>query len=393
MNATNDLDGERVETHEPKHGNTKGQRNRKDSGNNKRGANANRSSRITLVPFEAIKLSNKRRDLVKNLIPRAGLAVVWGPPKCCKSFWVLDLFLHVALGWEYRSRRVHQGPVVYCAFEGQTGIEARIEAFRQRFLAEHANTLPFFLEPVTLNLVRDHLELIEVIKLQLGKSKPVAVVFDTLNRSFQGSESSDEDMTAYVKAADAVREAFDCAVIVVHHCGHDASRPRGHSSLLGAAAAVVRIRKESDGRIVAEVELMKDGSQGEVIASRLEIVEVGVDEDGEHISSGVIVPAEIGAAKDQQRPGPESQADRALTELEHLIIAEKGRISRGHNRIPDGAILILRSDWRAACLAKTLSDGDPDNEKKAFNRAVTKLSELQIIGDYGKEIWLTKKHA
>jgi hypothetical protein len=39
-------------------------------------------------------------------------------------------------------------------------------------------------------------------------------VLDTLNRSLAGSESDDEDMAAYVKAADAIREAFGCAVVI-----------------------------------------------------------------------------------------------------------------------------------------------------------------------------------
>src|SRR5271166_5616947 len=70
------------------------------------------SSRIHLVPFEQIVLGRQRRYLVKGLIPRVGLTVVWGPPKCGKSFWTFDLAMHVALGWEYRGRRVQQGPVV-----------------------------------------------------------------------------------------------------------------------------------------------------------------------------------------------------------------------------------------------------------------------------------------
>jgi hypothetical protein len=70
------------------------------------------------------------------LIPLPGLTVIWGPPKCGKSFWTFDLSMHVALKWDYRGRRVHGGPVVYCCFEGQTGMQARVEAFRQRFLAQ-----------------------------------------------------------------------------------------------------------------------------------------------------------------------------------------------------------------------------------------------------------------
>src|SRR6476659_8886370 len=118
-----------------------------------------------------------------------------------KEFWTLDIVMSVVLGWTYRERRVHQGPVVYCAFEGQTGIEARVEAFRQTFPIETDEPVPFYLEPVTLDLVADHVELIGTIKRQLENTAPVLVVLDTLNRSLRGSENDDKDMSAYVKAA------------------------------------------------------------------------------------------------------------------------------------------------------------------------------------------------
>ena len=50
-----------------------------------------REPRIRLIPFEEIQLGTTRRDLVKGLIPRVGLTVAWGPPKCGKSFWAFDL--------------------------------------------------------------------------------------------------------------------------------------------------------------------------------------------------------------------------------------------------------------------------------------------------------------
>ena len=46
-------------------------------------------------------------------------------------------------------RRTQQGAVIYCAFEGQSGIEARVEAFRQKHLAEDHDDIPFYIEPVT----------------------------------------------------------------------------------------------------------------------------------------------------------------------------------------------------------------------------------------------------
>jgi RecA-family ATPase len=101
------------------------------------------------------------------------------------------------------------------------------------------------------------------------------VVLDTLNRSLRGSESSDEDMTAYLKAADAIREAFDCAVIIVHHCGVDGTRPRGHTSLTGTVDAQLAVKRDASDNVMVTVEHMKDGPEGDVIGSRLERVELG----------------------------------------------------------------------------------------------------------------------
>jgi len=250
------------------------------------------SARIRLVPFDDIRLSKRRRDLVRGIIPRVGLAVVWGKPKCGKSFWLFDCLMHPALNREYRGRRVQPGAVVYCAFEGQSGLEARVEAFRLHRMYNHAGAVPFYLQPVTLNLVKDHRVLIKVIRDQLGDVPPIAVALDTLNRSMPGSESSDEDMSAYVKAADAIREAFECAVVIVHHCGVEGTRPRGHTSLSGAVEAQIEVKRDASDRIVVEVELAKDGPQGAQIVSTLEAVVVGQDEDGEDITSCVICPCE-----------------------------------------------------------------------------------------------------
>ena len=259
-------------------------------------------SRIRLIPFEQIALGEARRDLVKGLIPRVGLVVVWGPPKCGKSFWVFDVAMHVALGRDYRGLRVHQGPVVYCAFEGAAGMEARIAAFRQRYMAGHSEAgVPFYLEPARLDLVTDHPELIASIRAQLGVKAPAMIVLDTLNRSIQGSESDDADMSAYIAAADALREAFECVVLVVHHCGIDATRPRGHTSLSGAVECQIAVKRDAANSIIAEVELAKDGPQGQQIVSSLEVVEVGTDEDGQPISSCIVVPGESEAAPGRAR--------------------------------------------------------------------------------------------
>lgn len=340
--------------------------------------------RIKLVAFDDIALQPHRRYLIKGLIPRVGMTIVWGPPKSGKSFWVFDAVMHVALGREYRGRRVQAGPVVYCAFEGQSGLEARVQAFRLRFLDTEPGPIPFYLQPATLDLVADHAALIDVIRRH--DLSPAAVVLDTVNRSLRGSESSDEDMSAYVRAADAIREAFECAVILVHHCGIEGTRPRGHTSLTGACDAQIAVKRDAADNISATVELAKDGPQGDVILSRLEVEEVGHDEDGEAITSCVVVAAEgdpvAGSAKVRG-------AARTALDLLRKALDEAGEPSPGGAHFPATGRTIDLSGWRSYCDAGTVAKSDnPDNRRRSFVRLAEKLQSLGLIGVWAERVWL-----
>jgi hypothetical protein len=250
--------------------------------------------RFHLVRFADINASAHSAYTIKGLLPRTGLAVIYGPPKCGKSFLAFDMLLHVALGWEYRGKRVTQGTVVYCALEGALGFEKRIVAFRQEKLKDQAAKPSFYLMSAPLSLYTDHPKFIADIKKQIGNGneRPSVVCIDTLNRSLEGSESSDEDMSRYIRAADTIRDAFDSLVLIVHHCGHTAERPRGHSALIGALDVQISVKRSPNKDIVAELELTKDDEAGFTFVSRLQSVDLGADQDGDSITSCVIVAIE-----------------------------------------------------------------------------------------------------
>lgn len=348
--------------------------------------------RIKLVPFDEIKIGTDPPSLVQGLIPRVGITVVWGPPKSGKSFWTFDVCMHVALGWDYRGRRVQRGPIIYCAFEGQTGIRLRTAAFRQELLSEQAEGIPFYLQPCPLELVRDHKELIEAIHETLGDIKPVAVVLDTLNRSLGGSESRDEDMGAYIRAADTIRETFNCAVIVVHHCGVDDRRPRGHTSLAGAADAQIAIKKDTDNIIFATLEALKDGSgEGDVIASQLEKVELGEDSDGLPIGSCIVVPVEISATTKKKKEKEKRVTGAAGVALKILkrAVSGAGEIPPACNHIPPNVRAVKAELWRKYCYEGSVADpgAKQDAKQKAFIRAVKHLQNIEAIGMWGEWVW------
>jgi hypothetical protein len=246
-------------------------------------------NRFTLQPFGAIRPSLEVPYTVKGFLPRHGLAVIWGPPKQGKTFFTLDVAMHVCMGWTYHGdRKVTQGAVAYCLFEGMEGFRARVHAFRQEKLTEDADP-PFYLMAEKVDLIADHQQLIERFREQLGDTRPQLLILDTLNRSLNGSESSDEDMSAYVRAADAIKDAFQCLVCIVHHGPHDAQRPRGHGSLMGALDAQIQVSKTGD-KCTAKVELAKDFPDGDQQSFELRQVQIGVDADNEALTSCVVEP-------------------------------------------------------------------------------------------------------
>ncbi len=349
---------------------------------------AQSAPRFQLVPFEKIALDTTPAYLVKGLVPRVGLTVVWGPPKCGKSFFVFDLVMHVALGWEYRGKRVRQGHVVYCALEGAEGFRGRVEAFRFTRLAETSVEVPFHLMASPMTLVADHAALVASIRDTLGTVSPGVVVIDTLNRSLAGSESDDRDMAAYVKAADAIRDAFKCAVIIVHHCGHDASRPRGHSSLMGAVDAQLSVKRDAADNIIATIDLMKDGAQGEEVASQLEVVEVGVDDDGDPITSCVIVPVEGLAFSRSTGRSRLTKGDKiALAALQEAI-SDVGVVPLAASHIPPAVRTVTVAQWRDYAFRRGICSSDePRAKRMAFQRASEALVAATAVAIWEPYAW------
>lgn len=350
------------------------------------------ADRFRLVPFDAIELGTAPRYRVKGLLPLVGLALFWGPPKCGKSFLVFDLLMHVALGWEYRGRRVVPGTVVYCALEGQQGFEARAAAFRQRHLADAADPVPFFLMPAALNLVQDHAALIAGIRMQMPVGqRPAVVCLDTLNRSFIGSESDDEAMTAYVKAADAIRDAFGCLVVIVHHCGIEGQRPRGHSSLAGAVDAQLAVRKTGEGLVTVTVDLMKDGPEGDTLACRLEAVEVGEDDEGDPITSCVVeTVADAPPAARSGKPSGKRLSERNRLALEAL---REAVMAKG---MPAPKMLALSADirvvppdaWKDELFRRGILDRDASGYREQFRRMKLDLMAREAVAERDGNLWI-----
>jgi hypothetical protein len=359
-------------------------------------------SRFKIAPsWELQPGTTEQPYLIDELIPAKGIVLLWGPPKCLKSFKVLDMMWHVANQWEYRDRAVRGGLVMYCAFEGSHGYTKRIEAIRRFHRQTPADRTPLYVMSGRTDLIRDHDVLVREIRNYLEGKHPVAVVLDTLNKSLVGSENKDVDMAAYIRAAEAVRDAFDCVVIIVHHCGWDETRMRGHSSLRGAVDAELAVSRENDV-VTLTVETMRDGPDEVEIVSKSIVMDVGYDAGGRPLTSLALEPWELdgGAA-----PGKAGSRWPKSLKVFHEAIVEATTSAAIDLKIENGPTVRavdledVRKAFYTLYVAVSVTDTTPeyrqDAKRKAFTRAVELARNRSLIGarsyDSGKQvIWLVR---
>jgi hypothetical protein len=250
--------------------------------------------------------------------------------------------------------------------------------FRQAKLGEDdSHNPPFYLLTTRLELPGDVEKLIVDLKAA-GIEKTALITIDTLNRSIHGSESKDEDMGAYVQAADRLREVFGGLVLVIHHCGINGERPRGHSSLTGAVDAQLKAERSPAGKVMVDVEFLKDGgSEGDRIV--LTPITVGEASDGSDITSCIIEASDGDAAPKQKRPHLPPLAKIALKAL-NKAIGEAGSQAPASNHIPASRRVADLDLWRRYYYQAVPKDDTPEARKKSFQRAREILQGAEVIG-------------
>jgi KaiC/GvpD/RAD55 family RecA-like ATPase len=229
--------------------------------------------------------------IVKGLIDVAVMAVVYGPSNSGKTFWTIDLAYHIAIGAQWRGRRVQQASVLYLAAEGGRGVINRVAALK---LAHGVLDVPMAVKRAGLDLLHDQADLQHIVDLSAEvrakmPNAPHLIVIDTLSRVMAGGdENSAADMTALIRNIDAIRATTGATTLLVHHTGKDAARgARGHSSLRAATDTEIEIMNE-DGNRAAVVTKQRDNPGGETFAFDLKSVSLGHDQDGDEVASCVV---------------------------------------------------------------------------------------------------------
>lgn len=330
-------------------------------------------------------LNLETRPLIKGVFEQGAFIVIYGPSGSGKSFFTADIAQHISTGQAWRGRRANRSLVVYVASEAGSSILRRFIGWRENRVGEAAERLPLAIltrGPNLLNAVE-----LERLVEQLGELQVQAgvalglVVFDTLSRSIPGGdENNAEDMTMAVNAADYLREKLGVSTAFVHHSGKDPSKgARGHSALFAAADVVLGVVDR-----VATLEKVRDGVAGERFPFRLEPVDLGVDQDGDSVTTCLLEPCDEEGPLKRAEPVGKNQRI-VLKELRAMSAG--GERSPGTSEIPKGVMMVRFETLAEKAVLKFT--GMP--AFKARGRITEALSSLQasgFLGVHGELIWL-----
>lgn len=253
-----------------------------------------------------------QRWLVKGIIPQASVGTVFGQSGTFKSFLVLDLLAHIANGHPWFGHRVTAAPAVYVPFEGQGGIPRRVAAWRiarMRNGCSDADTnMRYITDRMNLRQQADRDKLVQTLT-ECGWAGGVLCI-DTLAQAGAGiDENSSEGMGEMIAIFQELQHRLGGTVLVVHHEGKTASAGmRGWSGLRGALDFAIKCWRDdewdkSDAQFV--LDKVKDGEDGRAFNFSMLRVHIGMDEEGDEISSLTVIPPQ---EREQDEPSPDTAA-------------------------------------------------------------------------------------
>lgn len=267
---------------------------------------------LPLLYADDITPVTETSDFVEDVLRDAEFSVIYGESNCGKTFFMLDLAMHVALGKPWRGKAVEQGGVIYAALEGGHGTKNRIVAFKKHYEIE--NKIPLAVIPSNLNFldaagdIDALIQAIDGAKSRLGNVR--LIVIDTLARAISGGdENSSQDMGQLIINADILREITGAHISFIHHSGKDAAKgARGHSSLRAAVDTEIEIsRPDTESPSTIKIVKQREMEMLDDMAFSLKSIGLGVNKRLKEVTSCVVIPADVVEKKREVRLSPVQQ--------------------------------------------------------------------------------------
>ena len=324
------------------------------------------AGRFGPVPIYDLTQREPMGWLIKGVLPKARLGVLFGASGSGKTFVALDLAFAIARGIAWRNRRTMKARVVIIAAEGGSGLGKRGQAYAQHHGFDLRSVPDLHVITAAPNFL-DGDDISEVIAEIKNLGEVDLIIIDTLAQVTPGAnENTSEDMGRALGNINLLHEATDAMNLAVHHAGKDLSKgSRGWSGIKAAADVQIEVLRHDNGDREIVIEKMKDGEDGIRWGFKLETVLLGLDDDGDDITSCV-------AVEDDLRP--------ATTTDDKKGVKRRGRLETHLLEVmtlfPADAVIRAEDLIRKAC--DTLPPPEPgkrDIRRQSVVRAIQALSK------------------
>lgn len=242
--------------------------------------------------------------LVKNLLPGTGVALISGQWSTGKTFIALELAGAIMLNSEskfidYRVKR--HGGVLFIAAEGAGSIPLRLQVMLESKF-DPQGPQPFTWADCLPDLLHDGAQGLSQLAAQAAAGmrkrfgcELALIIVDTVAAAAAWSDENDAAQAQQVmNALNRLSATTGALVIGCDHFGKEASTgTRGSSAKEASADAILALVGERTltgkmTNLVLGVRKVRDGENGREIPFRLELVDCGVDEDGDHTTTRVV---------------------------------------------------------------------------------------------------------
>jgi hypothetical protein len=342
--------------------------------------------------------------LIKGVLPKQGVGLIYGKSQSFKSFVAMHMALCVSTERTWAGKRVEKASVVYIAAEGATGLRKRKTGYAKAW-PDLPVEVDFHLVPVAPNLgVEEGDRRALIVAIEGAGVRPGLIVIDTAAKAIGAADENGAGMAALLGNAEALAQHFGCLVLGVHHVGHNEDaqgRPRGWSGL-PAALDVMILSERPEGAMEATltIQKLKDEASSVTLTAHLSRIVLGHDCDGDEVSTLVVddvVKADVVAKGTAHRSV--SKSERLLMDVVIAALDEAGEDfwpSTDGPKVRGVADSHIRFRLYAAIAETAGPEENPEaiaeRQRKAFNRsmeAAIKAKNLVAKTNQGaRYIWL-----
>ncbi len=236
--------------------------------------------------------------LVKNYIEEKSVNILYGPSGQYKSFALMQMLTDIATGSECFNQITKKTVCVYACGEGQSGIENRAKAIASK--NNITETPDVFMMPELFNMVNEGevcsaIEYLKEFKEHMGVDS-LFIALDTFKRySGDCDENDATGMQLFANSCDRFKNELNSTIIAVHHTPKSSPREmRGSGALLGSLEGAINVLtpKNKDGEKYGYIEInvvkQKNSFECDPLFFTPEVVKLGVDDDGDDITSVIL---------------------------------------------------------------------------------------------------------